>query len=111
MFGDPHFVTFDGVSFDYQGECKYILAENCGQSTEVPYFQIVGDHKMQIANDSVSYLKSIQLELLGKTYSLFVYGRVHVNGIFVNLPFSDGELTIRETSGGYVVSVIYRYNI
>ncbi|XP_071830391.1 IgGFc-binding protein-like [Apostichopus japonicus] len=102
VFGDPHFVTFDGVSFDYQGECKYILAENCGQSTEVPYFQIVGDHKMQIANDSVSYLKSIQLELLGKTYSLFVYGRVHVNGIFVNLPFSDGELTIRETSGGYV---------
>jgi von Willebrand factor type D domain len=38
-YGDPHFRSFDGKLFSYQGTCKYNLASPCNSSQQ-PYFNV-----------------------------------------------------------------------
>lgn len=33
VFGDPHYRTFDGKVYNFQGRCKYILARDCSNKT------------------------------------------------------------------------------
>ena len=38
--GDPHYTTWDGANVDYQGPCRHVLAEVCGDTT-LEYWSVV----------------------------------------------------------------------
>lgn len=65
LYGPSNYITFDGVSFSFQGACKYTLVSYCGPPGKLPGFNIrvLNMHKDSI---SVSWIKQLQLEIYGE---------------------------------------------
>ena len=59
--GYPHFMSFDGAVFSYQGTCKYNLASPCNESLQ-PYFNVFAKNEDQPnVNSSVSILSYVEI--------------------------------------------------
>jgi len=66
--GDPHWTSFDGVQFHYQGECTYYIMTKCfGSSQEIP-FNILSKH--ELCRDPFTCIKYIRVELFDQNNTL-----------------------------------------
>ncbi|XP_041052589.1 kielin/chordin-like protein [Carcharodon carcharias] len=84
LFGESHYVTFDGLFFDFSGTCAYVLAQDC----ESNHFNVVYQSKW---NDSSTEpgTKALIVEIENRTIELSARSRVRVNNAEVELPYSD----------------------
>ena len=93
VFGDPHYRTFDGHIYNFQGPCNYILSRDCSY----------GNYTITVHNDarktqSFSWTKSVQLNIRGIQVMLQQDLRIKVNQMKVLLPYVRKDvLTIRES--------------
>ncbi|XP_059510514.1 kielin/chordin-like protein isoform X2 [Stegostoma tigrinum] len=82
VFGDPHYLTFDGKMIHFQGACSYVLAEDCKG----------GDFSIHVTNDDrgrrgVSWTKEVTV-LIGDLIVQFLQDwLVTVDDLSVSLPF------------------------
>lgn len=67
--GDPHYHTFDGHRFDFQGTCVYQLVGLCSRQEGLEPFNVTvqNDHR---GSTSVSFTKTVKLYIYGITLTL-----------------------------------------
>ncbi|XP_067219544.1 MAM and LDL-receptor class A domain-containing protein 1 isoform X1 [Chanodichthys erythropterus] len=98
VYGDPHYITFDGKAYSFWGTCNYTIAKTCGPTDT--RFTITARNEGQI-NSATSSLNSVALDMEGLH---IVFGKnklVYVNGSQVPFPVEFGSSVFVSQSGPY----------
>ena len=89
IWGDPHYLSFDSVKYDFQGDCDYTLVESCNHGN-LPTFKVIGNNDRDKPSSPVSYLRGVRLDYQGTEYQMISSGDLKVDGVIQALPFSTG---------------------
>ncbi|XP_071972695.1 mucin-5B-like [Engystomops pustulosus] len=107
-WGDPHYRTFDGTYYTYQGTCTYTLVEEIVKKNN---FAIYIDNYDCDTNDSVSCPRDLIIQYNTQEIQLVVDGseeieiQVFVNEEIVGTPYENYGVKIYTLGINYVVEI------
>ncbi|XP_078511515.1 IgGFc-binding protein-like [Lissotriton helveticus] len=105
VYGDPHFITYDGHKYEMQGTCTYTVVKSCETRGQLPYFNVEAKNQNR-GNRRVSYVDMVNVQAHGQNITIYAmeHGHVRVNGIKSGLPITlaGGQMYIYN-GGGYAV--------
>ncbi|KAM8728269.1 uncharacterized protein AB9X84_001627 [Acanthopagrus schlegelii] len=106
VYGDPHYITFDGMAYDFQGGCSYTLTTTCGDESSVQFTVIGHNLHPPLGNFTRSKLEAVTLQTDDLNVTLSQRREIYVNGVPVPLPFSRKGMSSSIwvfTKGNYII--------
>ncbi|KAJ6663734.1 hypothetical protein lerEdw1_009813 [Lerista edwardsae] len=122
VVGDPHYLTFDGFTFDIQSNCTYTLVKSCARTNSLPSFEVNVENERR-ARGKVSVTKSVSVTVYQHTVTILreKRGIILVNGATLYLPFGlesngmwvyyHGDNVVLRTDFGLFVSFDQLYHL
>uniref|UniRef100_A0A3Q2CMV0 Tectorin alpha n=1 Tax=Cyprinodon variegatus TaxID=28743 RepID=A0A3Q2CMV0_CYPVA len=106
VFGDPHYHTFDGFLYHFQGTCSYLLARPCWEMVGLPFFSVEAKNENRGVT-SVSWLRDVTVEVYGHRVLIpkGSLGSVQVDGLMKTLPVQLDLGAIKVYQSGVAVAL------
>ncbi|XP_038238456.1 IgGFc-binding protein-like [Dermochelys coriacea] len=84
--GESHYITFDGLHYDFRGTCVYLLAGLCHKNSSLVKFQVLVQYQRK-GSKSGSGTKVVEIQVYGVKL-VIIHGKVRLNGLQINLPYN-----------------------
>ncbi|XP_033629287.1 BMP-binding endothelial regulator protein-like [Asterias rubens] len=94
VFGDPHYRTFDGRLYNFQGTCKYILTSDCHDRTFT--VRVRNDGRQ---TDNFAWTKTVFISISGHQVTLLQDYAVRADKKDVSLPHVIPNVLAVESDG------------